>query len=252
MQAVIITISAVSAIALIRFLCQNLYSVVVHDHEAGLLLSRGRVSGLLSTGRHWLWRRTSELHLVDTRLQLLTVSAQEVLTKDGVPVKISLTASYQVTDVRTALTTVDCHLTALYLAAQLALRDCSGRLELEELLGERGALDASLTDSVQAEARLLGIEVRRLAVKDLMVGGDLKRALTEVARARAEGRAKLERARGETAALRNLTNAARLLEEHGGLRDLRLLETAQAVAAGEGNSLVLGLGGDLRGLRADK
>lgn len=252
MQTTTIIISAVSVLALISILSKNLYSVMVREHEAGLLYRRGRMRGLVSAGRHWLWRRTSELLVVDTRLQLMTVAAQEVLTKDGVPVKLSLTASYEITDVRAALTTVDCYLTALYLAAQLALRDCAGRLELEELLGERGVLDASLTDAVQAEARLLGIEVRRLAVKDLMVGGDLKRALTEVARARAEGRAKLERARGETAALRNLTNAARLLEEHAGLRDLRLLETAQAVAVGEGNSLVLGLGEGLRGLRGNE
>jgi hypothetical protein len=41
-----------------------------------------------------------------------------------------------------------------------------------------------------------------------MLPGDLKAAFGEVPRARAEGRAALERPRGESAALRNLTNAA--------------------------------------------
>jgi len=75
----------------------------------------------------------------------------------------------------------------------------------------------------------------------VMVGGELKRAFGEVARARAEGLAKLERARAEAASLRKLANAAPLFREHEGLAQLKTLEIAQRAAEGANSTLVLGL-----------
>ena len=54
--------------------------------------------------------------------------------------------------------------------------------------------------------------------------------------------AALERARGESAALRNLANAARVLEGNPALMNLRLLQSLSA-AQSAGNTLVLGVPG---------
>jgi hypothetical protein len=51
-------------------------------------------------------------------------------------------------------------------------------------------------------------------------------------------RAALEKARGETAALRSLANAARMMDDNPNLLQLRAL---QALADSGGNTLVLGL-----------
>jgi hypothetical protein len=61
-----------------------------------------------------------------------------------------------------------------------------------------------------------------------------------VVRARQEGLAALERARGESAALRNLVNAAALVEQRPSLLQLRLLQT---VGQTTGNTVVLGMSG---------
>jgi hypothetical protein len=84
-----------------------------------------------------------------------------------------------------------------------------------------------------------------------MVGGELKRAFGEVARARAEALAKLERTRGEAAALRKLANAARLFREHEGLAELKRLALAERAAEGGHNTLVLGLEGWNGSVRKD-
>jgi regulator of protease activity HflC (stomatin/prohibitin superfamily) len=73
-----------------------------------------------------------------------------------------------------------------------------------------------------------------------MLPGELKRAFAEVLKARQEGQAALERARGESAALRNLANAARLLENNPALHNLRLLQSITA-AGSAGNTLVMGV-----------
>ena len=66
---------------------------------------------------------------------------------------------------------------------------------------------------------------------------ELRKMTTEVERARLEGLAQLERARGEQAALRSLANAARMLKDNPELMKLRLL---QSVGGAKGATLVLG------------
>ena len=60
----------------------------------------------------------------------------------------------------------------------------------------------------------------------------------QVVKARQEGLAALERARGETAALRSLANAAQLVERNPQLLQLRLLQVA---GQQQGSTLVLGM-----------
>ena len=62
----------------------------------------------------------------------------------------------------------------------------------------------------------------------------------DVLKAKQEGQAALERARGESASLRNLANAARVLEGNPALMNLRLLQSLTA-AQNSGNTLVLGV-----------
>ncbi|NCJ07907.1 hypothetical protein GS597_15610 [Synechococcales cyanobacterium C] len=89
--------------------------------------------------------------------------------------------------------------------------------------------------SAQAE---LGLYLVSVNLKDLMLPGDLKRLYAQVVQARQAGLAQLERARGEAAALRNLTNAARLTQDHPGLLKLRFL---QALEHSSGNTFFMGM-----------
>ena len=73
-----------------------------------------------------------------------------------------------------------------------------------------------------------------------MFPADLKRAFADVLKAKQEGHSALERARGESAALRNLANAARVLEGNPALMNLRLMQSLSA-AQNAGSTLVLGV-----------
>jgi hypothetical protein len=79
-------------------------------------------------------------------------------------------------------------------------------------------------------------------VKDVIFPADLKRAFAETLKAKQEGQAALERARGETAALRNLANAARVLDGNPALMNLRLVQSITA-AQNAGHTLVFGMPG---------
>ena len=93
---------------------------------------------------------------------------------------------------------------------------------------------------MQPDAVKIGITVHAVEVKDVMLPADLKRAFGDVLKAKQEGQAALERARGESASLRNLANAARVLEGNPALMNLRVLQSLSA-AQSAGNTLVLGV-----------
>jgi len=82
--------------------------------------------------------------------------------------------------------------------------------------------------------------LEQVAIRDLTLPGELKKLFTQVVKARQEGLATLERARGETAALRNLANAAALVERSPQLLQLRALQVAEQHQA---STLVFGMPG---------
>ncbi len=123
-------------------------------------------------------------------------------------------------------------------------------IAVETLLQQRPDLGMQLLARVQPDMVKIGLEVLAVEVKDLALPNDLKRVFADVLKARQEGLAALERARGESAALRNLANAARLLEGNPALMNLRLMQSL-ASAQQAGSTLVMGVPGGFTPLPAN-
>ncbi|MET1004500.1 MAG: SPFH domain-containing protein, partial [Propionibacteriaceae bacterium] len=87
-----------------------------------------------------------------------------------------------------------------------------------------------ITEAVTAaahEAGLdLGIDVHTVVVKDVVLPAEIRAAYAELVTARQKGQVQLETARAETAALRSMANAAKLLDDHPALAQLRLVQSA--------------------------
>jgi regulator of protease activity HflC (stomatin/prohibitin superfamily) len=182
------------------------------------------------------------MNLIDLRKASLLVAGQDVLTADSVSLKISLLITYQVTNPVKAAHETQNSLGDLYNVAQLALRAVVNGIAVEALLNQRLEIGAQLLARVQPEAAKIGISVLAVEVKDVMFPAELKRAFADVLKAKQEGQAALERARGESASLRNLANAARVLEGNPALMNLRLMQSLFP-HGGTGNTLVLGMPG---------
>ena len=218
---------ALLAVIVLMALKVSFTSITVFEYERGLKFSRGKLKGELGPGFYRYLRPYTSIVKVDTRPVSLAVNAQEVLTKDGVAVKASLTATYQVVEPTVAIFKSENYLTALYTELQQALRTIVSTTEIEELLKQRSELGAELLKIAQHNVRSFGVALQAVAVRDLTLPGDLKRIFAQVVKARQEGLAALERARGETAALRNLANAAQMVERNPHLLQLRLVQVAE-------------------------
>jgi regulator of protease activity HflC (stomatin/prohibitin superfamily) len=198
-------------------------AITVSEWERAVLFRHGRVEQVLTAGRHRRWGGGYTVRPIDMRPWVLLVPTQEVPTSDGASVKITLAGRVRVADPQVYLTAVRDAEQALYLALQVALREVLGSTSVEDLLTNRNGIAGQLASSVRGIAPL-GLEIELLEVKDIILPADLKRAHSEVLVARAQGLAALERARGETAALRSLANAARLASDNPALLQLRLLQ----------------------------
>jgi regulator of protease activity HflC (stomatin/prohibitin superfamily) len=231
LAAAIIVVVVVALVGLLRV-------VVVHDYERGLRYSRGRLRGLLDPGAYLSFRPISEIQVFDMRPTLVTIDGQDVLTADGVNLRISFVAKYLVGDPAAAVGGDQDYRRALYVTLQLALREALAGRTADQVLAARRELGPAAKEKSAGAMARLGVELLSVDVRDLMLPAELKRAFAGVVAARKEGEIALERARGETAALRNLANAARMLEDHPGLVQLRLL---QEIGASSGNTVVVGM-----------
>lgn len=163
---------------------------------------------------------------VDRRPRVLTVPGQELLTADGVTVRVSVQLTWRVTDVRAFVTGAESTPSVLYAAVQEGVRDAVAAVSLDDALADRTRLSAGIDDVVTGRVVDLGVAVTAIQARDLMLPGELRRAAMDVIVTRERGRAELERARAEAATLRSLANTARLLEEHPALLHLRTLQAA--------------------------
>lgn len=175
--------------------------------------------------------------MVDLRSAVLSLPAQEILTADGVAVRASLVVLWRVDDVVRWVTVAQDARDELYVSVQLALRAHVAGTGVDELLAARADLGSPVTSGVADAAVRLGVTVESVKLRDLALPADVKRAREQVVIARQQGQASLERARGETAALRSLANAAKALDASPGLRHLRTLQSLDS-----GSQLVLHVG----------
>ncbi|MFX0539265.1 slipin family protein [Ornithinimicrobium sp. Y1847] len=202
-----------------------------------LLYRRGIYERTLEPGRHRVpWG--SDFVRVDVRERLLQVAPQEILTEDGLSVRVSTVLRVVVNDPRAYHERAADPEAMVYLAAQVALREALGSMTVEELT-QRGAQlpIADLTAAVAEVGHGVGLEVREVVVKDVILPAELRAATVEVATAKARGLARLEAARAETAALRSMANGAKLLADNPALAQLRMVESLPY-----GSQLVLRVG----------
>jgi regulator of protease activity HflC (stomatin/prohibitin superfamily) len=202
---------------------------VVENHEAGLLYVEGRLVERLAPGRHafWIVGRKIEVKRLDLRPQAVEITAQEMLTRDRIALRVTLTAFRRIADPERAAATVPDVDAWLYRLVQFAIRESVAGRTLDEVLSAKAALDAELRDYVRARVADSGVEVTELGVKDVILPGEIRELVNKVVEAERVAKANLIRRQEETAATRSLLNTAKLMEDNPLLLRLKELESLE-------------------------
>lgn len=225
-----------------RALAQAIHYVEVPDEQVGLLKVNGKLEALLESGAYGFWKynRSVVVSFLDLRLQTMDVSGQEILTKDRVSLRINLSATYRITDVKTVALKLKDYANFAYLELQLKLREAVGTKSLDELLADKDSLNVVIAQAVKTRFAEYGISLQSVGVKDIILPGDMKVILNKVVEAQKEAEANLIKRREETQAMRSLHNTAKLMENNPVLLRLRELESLEKVTDRIGSLTVFG------------
>jgi regulator of protease activity HflC (stomatin/prohibitin superfamily) len=186
----------------------------------------GSFTRVLGPGRHRRGsRKRTQYRRVWMPERIETLAPQDVLTSEGVAVRVTAATRWAVGDPRLFVEVAHDPAAIVYLAVQVALRDALSGFDVTALVREaRGPVGVALTEAARAAGAQVGVDVREVVVKDVILPPELRASYAELATARTRGQARLEAARAETAALRSLANGAKLLDEHPALARQRLVE----------------------------
>lgn len=203
--------------------------VEIPEYHTGALFVDGKLAGTLEVGTHAFWRvgRTLRVSVVDARLQTLEVSGQEILSKDKVSLRLNLTAAYRVTDALLAASKLSIIEGFVYKELQFGLRAAVGTRTLDELLEDKGLIDAVVGEYIREKIAGYGLEVDSVGVKDIILPGEMKLILSRVVEAEKLAQANVIRRREETAATRSLLNTAKVMEDNPVALRLKELETLE-------------------------
>ncbi len=223
--------------------------VTIWDFQVGMHFKHGKFMDELEAGKHRFWGAGHTVIIHDTRITEMIVQGQELLTADNATMKVTAVAQWKIADVAKFHGAVEDGRQALYTLIQLALRQVIRDLDLDAVIAQKAGFGEALLDIVRDTATAeLGVDLKRIEIRDVMLGGELKTAYASVITARKEAQAKQEHARGEAAALRTLANAARSFENNPELFRLRYLDMLkEAGTAGHGNQLIIGVPEELMG-----
>ena len=211
----------------------ELIEAEVKQFERGLVYVQGKFTGMLDPGRHAFWTHHNArvtVIVVDTRVKQLKIEGQELMTRDKVTLRLTLTAEYAPADAPTTAHTVADVEAALYLAVQLAAREYVAGTTLDELLEGKGALNAFLEAQVAPRAEQFGVRLHRVGVKDVILPGEMKTLLNKVIEAEKAAAANVIMRREDAAATRNMAQTAKVIAENPVLMRLKELETMRDIA----------------------
>ena len=211
---------------------------VMNQYERGVSFLLGRFWGIKGPGIFFLPIGLTSIRKVSLRTVAMDIPPQDVITRDNVSVKVTAVLYMRVGNPERAIMEIENYLYATSQLAQTTLRAVLGEVELDELLADREKINAILKKVIDEHSEQWGIEVEQVAVKDVDLPPEMKRAMARQAEAERERRAKVIAAQGELQASQTLTEAARVMAQEPGAMQLRYLQTVTEIAA-ENNSTTI-------------
>jgi len=209
---------------------------ITREYERGVIFRLGRFAGIRGPGLFLIIPFIDKMVKIDLRVVTLDVPAQEVITKDNIPIRVDAVLYFKVSDPQKAVIEVENYLLATSQNSQTSLRGVVGASTLDELLAEREKINQKLHDIVDRATDPWGIKVTAVEVKHVEIPEGMQRAIAKQAEAERMKRAKIILAEGEYLAATKLKEAGEILKAEPIV--LRYLETL-AEAAKEKNTTIL-------------
>jgi regulator of protease activity HflC (stomatin/prohibitin superfamily) len=214
---------------------------VLREYERGVVFRLGRVTSQRGPGLIFLRPGIDRMVRVSLRTVTLEIPAQELITRDNVPARVTAVAYYRIIDSRKSVVEIEDVLAATSQIAQTTLRSVLGKAELDALLSERERLNEHLQQIIDDQTEPWGVKVTAVEIKDVEIPERMQHAMARQAEAERERRAKIINAEGEFQAAARLNDAADVISRNPVTIQLRYLQTLIEVSGNQSSTIVFPL-----------
>jgi regulator of protease activity HflC (stomatin/prohibitin superfamily) len=209
--------------------------------EQAVVFRLGKYHGIRGPGLFAIVPLVDQVRMIDIRIRATDIPAQQVITKDNVPVTINGVFFFKVDNVADAIIKVQDYRYAISQYAQTSLRDVIGQMTLDQLLVEREQIGKAIEANVEKDIEGWGLEVTGIRIQDINMPEELKKMMSRQASAEREKRATITKAEGDREASDNLAAAARTMAASPGAMQLRTLQTIDGLGPTASNTVVLAI-----------
>jgi regulator of protease activity HflC (stomatin/prohibitin superfamily) len=165
---------------------------VASQWEKAVVLRFGKFRGLFGPGLFWIVPIVDTVpEWIDHRVMVTPFSAEKTLTRDTVPVDVDAVLFWMVWDAEKAALEVESYRTAIAWAAQTALREVIGQMDLADILIGRARMDADLQKIIDERTTPWGITVQSVEIRDIVIPQELEDAMSRQAQAERERQARV-------------------------------------------------------------
>jgi len=156
---------------------------ITREYERGVIFRLGRFAGIRGPGLFLIIPIIDKMVKIDLRVITLDVPAQEVITKDNIPIKVDAVLYFKISDPQKAIIEVENYMMATSQNSQTSLRGVVGASSLDELLAEREKINQKLHEIIDRATDPWGIKVTAVEVKHVEIPKEMQRAIAKQAEA---------------------------------------------------------------------
>ena len=197
---------------------------IAKQWEKAVVLRVGRFRGLKGPGLFWIIPIVDTIaDWIDHRVMVTPFSAEKTLTKDTVPVDVDAVLFWLVWDAEKAALEVEDYRVAIAWAAQTALREIIGQMDLADILVGRARMDADLQRIIDQRTTPWGVTVQSVEIRDIVIPQELEDAMSRQAQAERERQARVILGESERQIADSFADASRAYQDNPTALHLRAM-----------------------------
>ena len=224
----------------------------VKPNTVGYLYRNNIFESKLTPGYYEIldFKNRTELFLIPESSKLITVTNQEVLTKDNVALRFSFLILYKITDGLKFLSrfSLDRPINFIIQEAeqrifnivQVYLKNRISDFDSESLNEKRNELSEFKTEEMIKEVLEYGITIENAQLRDLTFPKSIQDLFAKQLESKIRAKSELENARTVVATARALKNASELMKDDENIRFIQIIETITKIAEKGKHTFMIG------------
>jgi regulator of protease activity HflC (stomatin/prohibitin superfamily) len=207
--------------------------------DTAVVFRLGNYNRMHGSGLYYMIPFIERRIIVDGRVRTTTFTAEQSLTRDNVPVFVDAVLFWRVKIPSDAIIAVQDYEGSILKASMTTLRDTIGRTELATMLSDRQQLDTFLQQTIESKAKLWGIDVQSVEIKDVKIPKELEDAMSRQAQAERERLARISLGDSEIQIAKKFEEASRVYVSNPEAMRLRAMNMLYEAVKEKGTFIIV-------------